>query len=401
MRVLSLEDKKKCFGCTACFNICPQNAVHLIVDTEGFKYPKVNYEKCVKCGLCIKVCPIKNKLDMHEPLGIYAAKNISNSIRMKSSSGGVFTALAEYVLLFEGIVYGAAFDDKFCVVHARIDNVYDLESLRGSKYVQSDLNDTFRFIKKDLCSNKMVLFSGTPCQCAGLKKYLNLEYDNLIILDLVCYGVPSPKIFSEYIEYIQRRHNSKVKEYVFRDKSLGWRAGKSKIKLDSNKNIHFCEIHIFDELFWSNLILRPACYDCRFTSTKRIGDITLGDFWGMEAIDRDFVDEKGVSLCFVNNTKGEKIFEIIKNKLIYKKVFIKDAIKKQDRLKNSVEEPENRSVFWIEYSRNGFEYIIRRHTHNNKLEKVKFNIKNIIKNILGVSNVLYFKEIFKRIKDKI
>lgn len=399
--MLSLQDKKKCFGCTACANICPQNAIHLIIDAEGFKYPEVNYEECVKCGLCIKVCPIQNKLDMHEPLGIYAAKNISNSIRMKSSSGGVFTALAEYVLLFEGIVYGAAFDDKFCVVHKRIDNLHDLKSLRGSKYVQSDLNDTFRFIKKDLCNDKMVLFSGTPCQCAGLKKYLNLEYDNLIILDLVCYGVPSPKIFSEYIEYIQRRYNSEVKEYVFRDKSLGWREGKSKIKLEPNKNIHFLETHVFDELFWSNLILRPACYDCYFTSTKRIGDITLGDFWGIEVVDRDFMDEKGVSLCFINDTKGENFFEFIKNKLTYKKVLLKYAVAKQDRLKNSVDEPKNRNIFWNEYSSSGFEYIVRKYTHSNKYEIIKFNIKKIMKKTLGEKNALFFKEIFKKIKDKI
>ena len=383
-------NREKCTGCAACYNICPFKAIKMEYDNEGFLYPEINELICRKCGLCEKVCPKVNSCDVSAPVKSLFAKYKNDNIRMKSTSGGVFTALAEDVLNKHGIVYGAAFNENFTVYHRNISKIQNIDELRGSKYIQSEIGHTFYEIKKYLDNNIWVLFTGTPCQCSGLKNYLKKEYSNLIVCDLVCYGVPSPKIFKEFINYIEKKYHSKVKKYIFRDKEIGWSTGKSKIILLNGKDIkNPYVLHTFDELYWSNLILRPSCYNCKYHSLDRPGDITIGDFWGIDLVDNTLNDEKGISLVFLNTSKGINMFHSIEEKLSYGFVTLEDCISKQERLKFSVYIDEKaRNDFWQLYYNKGFEYIVDKYTHNNKYAILKFFIKNNIKKLLRVGIML-------------
>lgn len=374
-------NKEKCTGCAACYNICPFKAIKMEYDNEGFLYPKINERTCRKCGLCKKVCPEVVFCDASTPIQSLFAKYKDDNIRLKSTSGGVFSALAEYVLNKNGIVYGAAFNEKFTVYHKFISKIQNIDELRGSKYTQSEIGYTFCEIKKYLDNNIWVLFTGTPCQCSGLKNYLRKDYSKLIVCDLVCYGVPSPKIFKEFINYIENKYHDKVKKYVFRDKENGWSKGKSKITLLNGKDIkNPYVLHTFDELFWSNLILRPSCYNCKYHSLDRYGDVTIGDFWGIDLIDSTLNDEKGISLVFLNTLKGINTFNSIKEKLFYGFVTLEECSAKQERLKFSVcIDNKARNDFWQLYYNNGFEYIINKYTSNNKYAVLKFFIKNLLR----------------------
>lgn len=313
--MIEITDKIDCTGCHACYNICPSHCIEMKADEEGFLYPVIDKEQCIQCGLCEHVCPMKKKTDLMNKPQLYYGWICDERLRSKSSSGGIFTALAEWILTHDGVVYGAGYGSGLTVIHERITSIEELEKLRGSKYVQSCVCDTFRQVKTDLMNKTWVYYSGTPCQIAGLRNYLGKEYDNLICQDLICHGVPSPKVWKMYLNACNKEKGVPVVKVDFRDKSKGWtnfrfalefRNGK-KYKIRHDKNLYM-------RLFLRNVILRPTCYHCHYKEERRVSDITLADFWGVQKIFPRLFDDKGISLILVNSDKGEGILKNIAGK---------------------------------------------------------------------------------------
>ena len=303
-----------CCGCGACYNKCPVGAISMQENEEGFLTPVIDEAKCTNCGLCLKACPSLNTEFKNNPQPECYAAMADDEIRMKSSSGGIFTLLAEYILDKGGYVCGAAFDDNWDVHHIIVDNKEDLAKLRGSKYVQSNTEDCYKQIKKLLDDDKYVLFSGCPCQVAALYSFLGKEYEKLYTMDLVCHGAPSPKIWQQYLNEYDR---TEIKNIDFRDKSVfGW---------STTMNIYMknnCDIHLppkkdsYYRAFLNNYSLRISCGNCHYAKIPRVGDITLGDFWGIEKSFPNLNDKKGTSLILVNNEKGKFIFNQLTFRLL-------------------------------------------------------------------------------------
>lgn len=315
--MIEILDKAKCCGCHGCSNICPKSCISMNDDNEGFWYPLVDKDICVDCHLCEKVCPILSNPadDLFKPL-VYACKNNDDIIREKSSSGGIFTLLCEKVIDMNGVVFGAAFDENFNVHHKYVETLADCAQFRGSKYVQSKIGTTYKEVKSFLIEGRIVLFTGTPCQIEGLTAYLRKEYDNLIKVDVACHGVPSPLIYRRYLDILKGKMKSKIKSLNFRDKKTGWNNYTFKVEFENGETY---EEKGFDNIymrgFLSDIFLRPSCYECEFKKPKTSADLTLADYWGVTEKHPEFSDEKGISLILVNNSKGERIFEQIKQSL--------------------------------------------------------------------------------------
>lgn len=356
-----LEDNNKylCSGCTACKNICPQNAIEMIEDEEGFKYPVINKDLCIECGLCFKSCPNVEKNSKNNIIEVYGAKNKNNEERATSRSGGVFVAMSDYILENNGIIYGAKLNNDFSVSHFRATNKEERFYLKGSKYVQSDMGDTIKKVKEDLLENKKVLFSGTACQVAGVLSAIpkNLQ-EKLYTCDLICHGVPSPKIYEQFLEYIEKTENKKIKEFIFRDKDFGWETHyETFIFEDGTKK----STQYFRNLFLSDNLLRPSCYKCNYANKNRPADITIADFWGIDEVNPQFNDNKGVSLVIINTAKGKEMFEKIKDNLLIINCSIEDCIKHTYTLSNPTPISEEREQFWKDYKNNDFNYIIEKY----------------------------------------
>lgn len=350
-------------------------------DCEGFLYPKVDSAVCVDCGLCEKVCPIINQGYTIVPLATYAAKNKDEKIRYKSSSGGVFTLIAEQILADGGVVFGARFNENWEVIHDYAETVEGLEPFRGSKYVQSVIGDNYKYAKQFLLEGRNVLFSGTPCQIAGLKKFLRKEYENLLTVEVVCHGVPSPKVWRDYLQYKRAQHvvgkntvSSSIDELPvitgisFRDKTKGWKKYGFKIcyaalkaaenSVSKSANIDNCEITPFNEDifmkgFLKNLYLRPSCYQCMARQGKSGADIAIADYWGIQRIHPELDDDKGVNLVLINTQKGQTYFDAIAATLTYTISDYRKAIANNPCIVKSVAEPSQRILFWRKYESQG------------------------------------------------
>ena len=326
--MIQFIDKKDCCGCNACTQKCPTSCITMNEDNEGFLYPKVNIELCIKCGLCKNVCPVIHQGKEQRPLCTYATKNNNESVRINSSSGGIFSLLAEYVLSQKGIVFGARFNECWEIIHDYTEIIEGIVDFRGSKYVQSKIGNSFLKTKQFLKSGRLVLFSGTPCQIAGLKLFLEEDYENLLTVDFVCHGVPSPKIWRIYLqELIDSKtfgkkisktlsNNYSINEIAnieFRNKSLGWKRFSFLIDIyKQRQRFVFSEPldeNIFMKGFLNDLYLRPSCYACPAKCFKNHSDITIGDYWGIENILPKFDDDRGVSLVMINTKKALDICE--------------------------------------------------------------------------------------------
>lgn len=358
--------KKDCLGCAACKNICPKDAIIMQEDKNGFKYPKINDELCINCGLCAKVCPVMNKLKENSyKMQIYACKNKNEKVRKKSSSGGLFTLFANYILSQNGVVFGAKYDKNLKVVHDYIENEDNIGIFRGSKYVQSDINDTYKQVKKFLNENRKVLFTGTPCQVEGLIAYLGKDYKNLYTQDFICHGVPSPKVWRKYLEYKKETHGSYPTEVNFRSKDeLGWDDFQVKYKyINEEENIHHNEDYYMN-FFLRNYDLRESCYNCHFKKVHRNSDLTVADFWGINDIIPKFNDKKGVSSLMINSKKGEEIFEGVKLNIDFIKVGIESIIKYNSPLCNSVPYNKDREQFFECLDNDNFNEIVNKFLNN-------------------------------------
>lgn len=312
-------EKEDCCGCGACADVCQSGAIRMVSDREGFLYPYIKKKMCVSCGKCKKVCPLKKKdINVLEDANRYFGVQNTNKLdRYASSSGGVFSLLAMYVLQQEGVVYGAGFDYNLNVMHRSIVNSKELRKIRKTKYVQSNMSGIYRDIEQKVKEGRWVLFCGTPCQAHALRLFLNKYYDKLIIIDLVCYGVASPGIWKKYINHLEHTHKGRIVNFLFRDKRNrdNGRMCSYVIGKRSYVNTHYDDV--FCRVFFKNCSIRPSCHKCRFCTVKRCSDFTIGDFWGIEEIRPDLDDGMGTSMMILHTDKAKKIWNLIKKDALW------------------------------------------------------------------------------------
>lgn len=347
---INITSKEDCCGCTACANICPKGAITMQEDKEGFLYPVVDKEKCIDCGLCKKVCPVRNAKEKKNKQDAYLVNNKDEIIRCNSTSGGAFTPIAQYVLKHGGVIFGAAFNNEYKVIHTYVDNENDIEIFRGSKYVQSYLGDTFKNVKEFLDSDRMVCFSGTPCQVEGLKAYLQKDYTNLITVDVMCHAVPSPLVWNKYLKNkLSELEGTKIEKILFRDKSkYGYKYSTMTIKTDMAEYSKGVETDPYLRAFFGDLSDRPSCYNCKFKKQYHVSDFTIWDCFVVDNFDKKLDDDKGTSRVLINTENGRKIFESIKNNFIYTEVEVDALVKNVKEMLHSVKTNPNREKFFME-----------------------------------------------------
>lgn len=389
-KFINITNLTDCTGCRACEQICPKNCIEMVENEEGFLYPKVNEEQCINCGLCKKTCHIQNapsRAEFFEKSEVYAMKPKTEEVAINSTSGGMFVILAKYILSQNGIIYGCEFDENLIARHIAIDSIKELNKLRGSKYVSSNTLSTYKEVKENLKNNKLVLYTGTPCQIAGLKKFLNHEYDKLITVDIVCHGVPSQKLFSTYIEWLENKLGDKIKTYEFRNKEKsGWGLGfTAKIVTQKDKVKYLkADFDPYYSAFLSGKTYRESCYQCKYANIERIGDFTIADFWGIEKIKPKFYSKDGISLVVINNQKAKDIFEKMSADILLEKTNIDDAIVKNHNLKEPTKRLNERNDIYSQIQ--DFESCA------NTYMLPKNKVKTIIKNSIPQSFKIFIKK---------
>ena len=350
---IRLTKKADCCGCGACAQSCPKNCISMEPDSEGFLYPKVDETQCVNCGLCEKVCPILFK-QKPDPIKVaaYAAYTSNSELREKSSSGGIFSLLAQEILNRGGTVAGAAFAADFSVRHILVENDAELDRLRGSKYVQSRMEDTYVQIRDLLKQGRPVLFTGVACQIAGLKAFLGREYENLYTVDVLCHGVPSPKVWAHYRREQAQIHGTILEEVSFRDKRKGWRH--YSMALNFAEGVEYCRPGAEDtylRVFLRDLCLRPSCHSCRFKDFPRLSDLTIGDAWGIERHMPDLDDDHGTSVVLVNSEKGMGLWNAVADNAVSRQGELDVLLPKSADSRKSVKPHPNRSRFFAALNR--------------------------------------------------
>lgn len=378
-----IKDKKDCMGCYACTSICPKNCISMMDDEEGFWYPEVDYNKCIKCDKCINVCPIINRTMVENEPAAYACINKDDSIRMESSSGGVFTLIAEQVISEGGIVIGAEFNIDFEVEHNSVERIEDLDRLRGSKYVQSRIASMYVQVRDFLKQGKKVLFTGTPCQIGGLISYLGKPYENLICVDIVCHGVPSPAIWKKYVDFREKIAGSPTKRIAFRRKNEGWKRYSVSFLFKNNSEYREpLNKDLFMKAFLKDVCLRPSCYACEFKTLHRQSDITLADFWGIQNMLPEMDDDKGTSLIFINSETGQTLFDEIKDKMIYKEVDIQETVKYNSAAIKPPSYNPKRDGFMEKKDILPFDRLVNKYCNDSLLTRLKRKVKSGIKRVL-------------------
>lgn len=405
--MIEIKDKKDCCGCHACVSVCAKHCITMQADEEGFLYPVVDKDACTDCGLCEKVCPVINQSEPRKPLKVYAAKNKNEEIRRQSSSGGIFTLLAEKTINEGGVVFGARFDEDWNVVHDWTDTIEGIAAFRGSKYVQSTIGNTYREAKDFLKQGRKVLFSGTPCQIAGLKKFLRKDYDNLLTVDVVCHGVPSPLVWRTYLDETREQLRAKrgigknsvplsmdelpvITGISFRDKTNGWKKFGFRLRYaasmaaentvsaplykEEKELLEPFRDNIYMKGFLANLYLRPSCYACAARSGKSGSDISIADFWGVQNYYPEFDDDKGIGLILVNSYKGKLAYDVVDAHNI--EATYEEGLRGNKCLEHSVAKTEWVELFWEKFTSSGL-YAI-----NNVILKTSPSlIKRIVKKI--------------------
>lgn len=367
--MINITNPADCCGCTACASICNHDAITMTPDALGFLYPKVDKNKCTNCGLCEKVCSFNDNYDtslnFSEPKA-YGARHKDINEVMKSRSGAVFVVLSDYVLDKGGVVYGAGYTDHFRVVHKRATTKDERDEFRGSKYVQSDMNSIFRQVKNDLKNGFTVLFSGTPCQTSGLSSYIGKTLrENLILIDLVCHGVPGPYLWRDFLSYLEKREGKKITLVNFRDKEeFGWKAHRETFVFDEKMGGEIW----YTKTFYQHIMFRHSCGNCHFCNLKRPSDITIADFWGWEKTGSQInTDDKGLNLVFLNTPKGKDVFDLIKDNL--QVIDASPEAYMQPNLKSPSRIHRLRKQFEKDYEKRGFEYVFNKRYDDRPLWK--------------------------------
>jgi NAD-dependent dihydropyrimidine dehydrogenase PreA subunit len=420
--MIKIQNKQDCCGCSACVQRCPKLCITLHEDEEGFLYPKVDMATCIDCGLCEKVCPALHQAEERVPLEVFAAKNPNEEIRHESSSGGIFTLLAEQIIDAGGVVFGVKWNEHFDAVHAYTETKEGLAAFRGSKYVQSQVGETFKQAEQFLKQGRQVLYSGTPCQIAALKLFLRKEYENLLAVDIICHGAPSPGVFRWYLseeitqeaarqsgekiqfrsslpipsiakaDVLAREQGFEIEDIRFRDKRVGWKKFSfvlslkplSKVTTAGEKNSvslsYTLHENAFMKGFLRNIYLRPSCYACPAKGGKSGSDITLADYWGIQHLMPEFDDDRGVSALTINTEKGQKVMQIIGAE-IYSAPY-EDLCAKNPALLHSCGIPANRSRFFAT-SKKGFHRHIDDISRVPLKQRIKTKVYNLTSNLLN------------------
>lgn len=350
-----------CTGCAACANLCPKQCIQMIADAEGFLHPQVDMSQCVDCGACRKACPILNPLSRSKETVAYAAVCNDDSIRMASTSGGVFTLLSQWVLERGGAVFGAAYADDFTVEHRCIRSIDGLSALRSAKYAQSRIGSAYQIAKELLSEGQYVLFSGTPCQIEGLTGCLGKKYEKLILVDVICHGVPSPAVWQEYIQYRSQTdaRGAAPTAINLRSKETGW-PGYS-VQFEYQNGIKYSARNSEDPYlrsFVGNLCLRPSCYDCQFKGISRCSDFTLGDYWGVWSQLPEYNDGKGTSIVLVHSEKGLTIWSGIETQMQSRKVDVTHCMDENSSAIQSPQMSTMRSSFMQRYLKEDFKDLV-------------------------------------------
>lgn len=375
--VILYNDKDECSGCSACKEICQQSAISMEADEDGFLYPKLDQSKCIECKLCMGVCDFKKRSPTKIPIATFAAINQNKESIKESSSGGVFVALADYILQNHGIVFGCAYNENLQVEHIAIDDRKEIKKLQGSKYVQSDVKDTFSTTRIYLEEGKLVLYTGTPCQIGGLLSFLGKEYPNLITVDLICHGVPSPTFFAGYLKYLEEKEEAKIICYNFRDKEKdGMGCIGSITLLKKGKKIKKTVNYTWDyyyNYFMYGHIYRKSCYKCKYASSSRSGDFTLGDYWGVEEVHPEISRKDGVSVLLVNTIKAMGLLQHLELEL-YESTFEKASCNNGNLCHPSGFSGE-RDIILQNYRERGAEFIAKKFQRDLGSKVVLYKLK--------------------------
>lgn len=379
-----ITEKYLCSGCGTCYSACPVQCISMCEDSEGFLYPHIDEKKCVGCGKCQRICPALKDIKGHPKGRAYACISKNDDMRMRSSSGGIFTLIAEYIIRLGGVVFGAAYDNELNVHHILVSSTEELYKLRGSKYLQSRIEDTYKTAENYLKNGNYVLFTGTPCQISGLKAYLVKDYERLITQDIICHGVPTPKIWQKYLKHRVITADAEIDALnppLFRNKDTGWESFSVMVNFKKNKKyLQIASKDLYMRAFLKNLCLRPSCYNCNFKSLERESDITLADFWGVNTVCSDMSDNKGTSLVLINSAAGENIFKNISDKMIYKPVSIDEAVKYNPAACRACDFNKKRNAFMEEVTAENFDVIVKKYTKEISLKKYIFRaVKKVIR----------------------
>ena len=374
-------DFEKCTGCGACVQRCPKQCISWVQREFGFRYPQIDEESCVNCGLCEKVCPIDKALEAPAAQKAYAAVHKDAEVLAKSTSGGAFTAIAEATFAQGGIVYGAAMLDDMQVKHIRTSGKNDFEGLRSSKYLQSDTGTTYQMVEQDLKQGKIVLYSGTPCQIDGLKNYLGKDYENLFTADIVCHGVGSQAYFDKYMDFCREKYGQ-IKALRFRSKEFaGWSCGGGVVVVASSHCLIKIPYRDFDNYYYayflSGDIYRKPCYTCKYANTKRVGDFSLGDYWGVEALNLSLRTQNGCSLLLVNNQHAMRLLDEIES-LDREETTIEQAARCNKQLNEPSKLPDSREKRKKEFESLSAEDIQRIYLKTHRKTVVKGQLKALM-----------------------
>jgi coenzyme F420-reducing hydrogenase beta subunit len=364
-------------------NICPQKAITMKPDADGFLFPEINYDLCIGCRLCIKTCAFQKKpVSEKTPIAVYVAVNKDKNMRLASSSGGVFGAIATSILENGGVIFGCAYNNNMEPEHICIYKKSDLRRIQGSKYVQSNINYSYSEAKRYLKDGRQVLFSGTPCQIAGLKSYLGDEFENLATVDLICHGVPSSDFFKGYIDHLDQLLKGRIIDFKFRDKSKrGW-VYRGKATYVKKGKIRYSYIKLNASYYFFYFLhgdtFRESCYECKYACGSREGDLTLGDYWGVEKAHKEFRVENGVSVILLNSKKGEELLESISQNVLMKESTFEQASKQNVQLKKPMDKSKRREMILKAWREGGYNLTVLLFFKNYHMQIIAAELKTLI-----------------------
>ena len=381
--MMTITDAIRCAGCGACANICPKNAITMVLDEEGFLHPKIDDALCVRCGLCRKVCPVESVGIRSEVNQAYALKHRCPAVRELSTSGGIFIALSDWILSQGGVVYGVIHDEQLRVIHARAEDARQRDLMCGSKYVQSDMGDCYRQARADLNAGRWVLFSGTSCQIDGLNHYLSCTAtatEKLLTCGLLCHGVPSPLMWKEHLAHIRTRRKKEILRYAHRPKVKGWHSHNECITYTDGRREYRSKLsQNHKDLFYGHYFLRPSCHQCPYAADPSAADLTIGDFWGCQILMPQLDDNKGVSLVLANTEKGHSFLRNCQDVDLW-------PVDRLQALSYNHHKPcapnPQRETFWADYREHGYAYVCAKYVGDSFRGRVIYGIKKRLRDVL-------------------
>lgn len=387
--MINVVNKAECCSCEACYNICPKNCIEMISDKEGFLYPRVKLDNCTDCGLCEKVCPIKNHVPKSENNNqeAYLLQHKDDDICKQSTAGGAFTGIASYVINNGGIVYGVEISEDYKVRHTSVETIEELQKFRNSKYVQSRIGNIFRQVKKELEIGRIVCFSGTPCQIEGLRHYLGKEYENLVLVDVVCRAVPSPGVWEKYIQY-EVESKGEISSIRFRDKTFGYQY--STMELKAKNGISYrdgIEAQPWLRMFFSGMIIRPSCTACKFRSRYRNSDFTIWDCFNVYFLNRKLNEDAGVTRVLLHTRKAQLMFEEINQNYDFEEINPDDVVKGCDEMLNSPKENIKKKSFYEDYHKMSMKDLLDKYYPIIFKVKVRKYVRRFL-NLIGLDKTL-------------